>query len=196
MEYTPITGLQIKTNFYTEEGCVLEDVIENYFYKYFSLVNPLIIGRKESIAGRPTDGIIRFYDENRNIKFWILQETKRDVGINSVFVHRSLLQAIMYLGNVYYDTNTHLGVDNFNGVFLNSARYFCYISKSEIDTLMIKFEPLWRKYFRVSPSKAYKEYELETFAKLAMNSITYTIKALDAHFRLDFLLREIYCNNI
>lgn len=124
MEFTPITGLQIRINFYTNRGCVLEDVIENHFYNYFSLVNPLIIGRKESIAGKPTDGIVRFYDENRNVKFWILQETKRDIGINSVFVHRSLLQTMMYLGNVYYDTSTHLGVDNFNGVFLDSARYF------------------------------------------------------------------------
>lgn len=90
MEFTPITGLQIRINFYTNRGCVLEDVIENHFYNYFSLVNPLIIGRKESIAGKPTDGIVRFYDENRNVKFWILQETKRDIGINSVFVHRGL----------------------------------------------------------------------------------------------------------
>lgn len=196
MEFTPITGLQIRINFYTNRGCVLEDVIENHFYNYFSLVNPLIIGRKESIAGKPTDGIVRFYDESRNVKFWILQETKRDIGINSVFVHRSLLQAMMYLGNVYYDTSTHLGVDNFNGVFLDSARYFCYIPRREIDTLMEKFEPLWRKYFRVSPSKAYKEPELESFAELAMYSLRHRVKALDKHFRLDLLLKEIYYNNV
>lgn len=27
MEFTPITGLQIRINFYTNRGCVLEDVI-------------------------------------------------------------------------------------------------------------------------------------------------------------------------
>ena len=194
MEFTPITGLQIRRDFYTSSGCVLEDVIENYFYQYFKLVNPYIIGRKESIAGKPTDGIIRFYDEEMHLKFWILQETKRDKSINSVFLYRSFLQALMYLGNIYYDTNIYLGVDKFNGIFLDSARYFCYVPRKEIDVLMEKFEPLWRKYFQVSPSKAYKEEELEQFAIRAARILKPS--ALDEYFRLDLLLKEIYYNNI
>lgn len=194
MEFTPITGLQIRGDFYTSSGCVLEDVIENYFYQHFKTVNPYIIGRKESIAGKPTDGIIRFYDEERHLKFWILQETKRDKGINSVFLHRSFLQALMYLGNIYYDTNIYLEVDKFNGIFLDSARYFCYVPRKEIDVLMEKFEPLWRKYFQVSPSKAYKEEELEKFAIRAAKILKPL--ALDEHFRLDLLLKEIYYNNV
>lgn len=194
MEFTPITGLQIRKDFYTSSGCVLEDVIENYFYQHFKTVNPYIIGRKESIARKPTDGIIRFYDEEMHLKFWILQETKRDKGINSVFLHRSFLQALMYLGNIYYDTNIYLGVDKFNGIFLDSARYFCYVPRKEIDVLMEKFEPLWRKYFRVSPSKAYKEEELERFAIRAAKILKPS--ALDEHFRLDLLLKEIYYNNV
>lgn len=194
MEFTPITGLQIRRDFYTSSGCVLEDVIENYFYQHFKTVNPYIIGRKESIARKPTDGIIRFYDEEMHLKFWILQETKRDKGINSVFLHRSFLQALMYLGNIYYDTNTHLGVDKFNGIFLDSARYFCYVPRKEIDILMEKFEPLWRKYFQVSPSKAHKEEELEQFAIRAAKVLKPS--ALDEHFRLDLLLKEIYYNNV
>lgn len=194
MEFTPITGLQIRRDFYTSSGCVLEDVIENYFYQHFKTVNPYIIGRKESIARKPTDGIIRFYDEEMHLKFWILQETKRDKGINSVFLHRSFLQALMYLGNIYYDTNTHLGVDKFNGIFLDSARYFCYVPRKEIDVLMEKFEPLWRKYFQVSPSKAHKEEELEQFAIRAAKILKPS--ALDEHFRLDLLLKEIYYNNV
>ena len=192
MDFTPITGLQIRRDFYTSSGCVLEDVIENYFYQYFKIVNPYIIGRKESIAGKPTDGIIRFYDEEMHLKFWILQETKRDKSINSVFLYRSFLQALMYMGNIYYDTNIYLGV--FNGIFLDSARYFCYVSRKEIDILMEKFEPLWRKYFRVSPSKAYKEEELEQFAIRAARILKPL--ALDEYFRLDLLLKEIYYNNI
>lgn len=194
MEFTPITGLQIRKDFYTSSGCVLEDVIENYFYQHFKTVNPYIIGRKESIAGKPTDGIIRFYDEEMHLKFWILQETKRDKGINSVFLHRSFLQALMYLGNIYYDTNIYLGVDKFNGIFLDSARYFCYVPRKEIDVLMEKFEPLWRKYFQVSPSKAHKEEELEQFAIRAAKVLKPS--ALDEHFRLDLLLKEIYYNNV
>lgn len=193
MEFTPITGFQIRKDFYTDRGCVLEDVIENYFYQHFKTINPFIVGRKESISGRPTDGIIRFYDEEMNLKFWILQETKRDIGINSVFVLRSLLQSLMYLGNVYYDIG-HLGVDNFNGIFLDSARYFIYIPRKEVDLIMKDFEPLWRKYFRVSPSNAYKEPELNEFIKYRLfNSFSYN---LDEHFRLDLLLKEIYYNNI
>lgn len=194
MEFTPLTGLQIRRDFYTSNGCVLEDVIENYFYQHFKIVNPYIIGRKESIAGKPTDGIIRFYDKEMHLKFWILQETKRDIGINSVFLHRSFLQALMYLGNIYYDTNIDLGIDKFNGIFLDSARYFCYVPRKEVDVLMEKFEPLWRKYFRVSPSKAYKEEELEQFA-IRVAKILKPL-ALDEHFRLDLLLKEIYYNNV
>ena len=98
----------------------------------------------------------------------------------------------MYLGNIYYDTNIYLGV--FNGIFLDSARYFCYVPRKEIDALMEKFEPLWRKYFQVSPSKAYKEEELEQFAIRAAKILKPL--ALDEHFRLDLLLKEIYYNNV
>lgn len=195
MEFTPITGLQIRRDFYTPSGCVLEDVIENYFYQHFKTINPYIIGRKESIAGKPTDGIIRFYDEEMHLKFWILQETKRDIGINSVVVSRSLLQALMYLGNVYYDTS-HLGVDNFKGIFLDSARYFIYVPREEVDLIMKDFEPLWRKYFRVTPSKAYKEPELEWFVQYRLRAKGVVMYNLDEHFRLDLLLKEIYYNNI
>lgn len=189
----PITGTQIKKDFYTQQGCVLEDVIENYFYQYYKTINPLIIGRKESIGGKPTDGIIRFYDNKMNLKFWILQETKRDIGIKSVFINRSLLQSLMYLGNIYYDVS-YLGVDTFNGIFLNSARYFIYIPKNEIDSIMEDFEPLWKKYFRISPSKAYKEQELNKFINSRIyNSYSYN---LDDSFRLDLLIEKIYYNNI
>lgn len=196
MEFTPINGLQIRRNFYTNSGCVLEDVIENHFYNYFSIVNPLIVGRKESIGGRPTDGIIRFYDVNHNVKFWILQETKRDKGLNSVEFSRSLLQAIMYLGNVFYDMTSGLGVDDFKGIFLDSARYFVFIDKSELIPVMKRFEPLWNKYFRVAPSKAYKEDELSSFICLETYRLKMHKYALDEKFRLDIILRDIYENNI
>ena len=162
MIYTPVNGLEIRMNFYTNTGCVLEDVIENHFYKYFSLVNPLIQGRKESIAGRPTDGIIRFYNEDYKLLGWALQETKRDIGLKSVFVARSFLQNVMYLGNVFYDTNI-LGVDNFVGIFLDSARYFCFVPKHVMVKVMEDFEPLWNKYYRVAPSEAYKKDEKACF---------------------------------
>ena len=49
MEFTPITGLQIRKDFYTSSGCVLEDVIENYFYQHFKTVNPYIIGMTRGV---------------------------------------------------------------------------------------------------------------------------------------------------
>lgn len=191
MTYTPVTGLEIRMNFYTNANCVLEDVIENYFYQYFSLVNPLIQGRKESIAGRPTDGIIRFYNEDRKLLGWVLQETKRDIGLQSVFVARSFLQSVMYLGNIFYDTNI-LGVDNFVGIFLDSARYFCFVPKSVMVEVMEDFEPLWNKYYRVAPSQAYKEYELEMWAKITWHKIEKYYYELNNSFRLDEILQTIY----
>lgn len=191
MTFTLVNGLEIRMNFYTSSGCVLEDVIENHFYNYFSLVSPLIRGRKESIAGRPTDGIIRFYDDNNKLIGWALQETKRDIGLSSVFVSRSFLQAVMYLGNVFYDTSI-LGVDNFIGIFLDSARYFCFVPKCVIVEIMEDFEPLWNKYFRVAPSKAYKEDELEEWARRTWGRIEKYCYELDQSFRLDNLLKTIY----
>lgn len=169
---------------------VLEDVIENYYYQEFNRINPLIIGLKESIAGRPTDGVIRFYNKNGTLKFWILQETKRDVGINSVFVRRSLLQALMYLGNVYYDV-THLDLKLFNGIFLDSSRYFIYIPKSEVDKIMVDFEELWKEHFKVAPSKAYLIKPLLNFVEAL--SIDNAVKCtIDNNFRLDLIINGIY----
>lgn len=191
MIFTPVNGLEIRMNFYTDYGCVLEDVIENHFYNYFSLVNPLIKGRKESIAGKPTDGIIRFYDENGKLRGWGLQETKRDIGLNSVKVPRSFLQAVMYLGNVFYDTNV-LGVDNFIGIFLDSARYFCFIPKHVIIKVMENFRPLWNKYYRLAPNEAYREDELEWWAADTWVEIEKYCYELNQSFRLDNLLKTIY----
>ena len=191
MTYTPVNGLEIRMNFYTNTGCVLEDVIENHFYKYFSLVNPLVQGRKESIAGRPTDGIIRFYSEDHKLLGWALQETKRDIGLKSVYVARSFLQNVMYLGNVFYDTNI-LGVDNFVGIFLDSARYFCFVPKHVMVKVMEDFEPLWNKYYRVAPSEAYRKDELEMWAKITWSRIEKYCYELNNSFRLDKFLQTIY----
>ena len=144
MEFNPINGYQIKLSFYYK---IKEPEIEKLYGKYFNMVNKNVIYKKEDLGIGTTDGIIRFYDDSHKLLFWAIQETKRDVGVDSVWFGRSLLQSIMYLGNVYYDTNP-LGLDNFKGIFLDSARYFCYVSKEELDPVMELFEPLWHKYYR------------------------------------------------
>lgn len=37
---------------------------------------------------------------------------------------------------------------------------------------------------------------IREFAELAMYSLRHRVKALDEHFRLDLLLKEIYYNNV
>ena len=193
MYFTPISGDVIRMNFYTDTGCVLERVIEEHFYRIYSQISPNIVGKKEYIAGYPTDGIIRLYDDNDNYLGYLMQEVKRDVGLNSVQVHRSFLQTIMYLGNVFYDAHI-LGVDNFVGVILNSARYYCFIPKHVMVEVMENFEPHWKKYYRCAPSEAYKadNHYLDGWAKQKWSEIEKYCYNLDNTFKLDEFFETIY----
>ena len=192
MIFTPINGEEISRSFYSG---IKEPEIEKLYYQYFRQVNSCITCNKEKLGIGTTDGIIRFYNEEDKLLFWALQETKRDVGLDSVWFGRSILQAIMYLGNVFYDTNI-LGVDNFKGVFLDSARYFCFVSKEDLIPIMEKFEPLWNKYYRVKPSAAYHIPELEDFIPVLLSELKISMFSLNIKFRLDQLIRDLYENNI
>lgn len=192
MEFNPINGYQIKLSFYYK---IKEPEIEKLYGKYFNMVNKNVIYKKEDLGIGTTDGIIRFYDDSHKLLFWAVQETKRDVGVDSVWFGRSLLQAIMYLGNVYYDTNT-LDLDKFKGIFLDSARYFCYVSKEELDPVMDLFEPLWNKYYRVRPSEAYNIPDLADFIPIALRKIRFKHYQLNKEFELDQFIKNLYENNI
>ena len=192
MEFNPINGYQIKLSFYYK---IKEPEIEKLYGKYFNMVNKNVIYKKEDLGIGTTDGIIRFYDDSHKLLFWAVQETKRDVGVDSVWFGRSLLQSIMYLGNVYYDTNP-LGLDNFKGIFLDSARYFCYVSKEELDPVMELFEPLWYKYYRVQPSQAYNIPDLADFIPVALYKIKFKHYQLNKEFELDQFIKNLYENNI
>ena len=192
MEYAPISGEIISRSFYSG---IKEPEIEKLYYQYFRQVNSCITCNKEKLGIGTTDGIIRFYNEEGKFLFWTLQETKRDVGLDSVWFGRSILQSVMYLGNIFYDTST-LGVDNFKGVFLDSARYFCFVSKEELIPIMEKFEPLWNKYYRVKPSAAYYVPELEDFIPTLLSELKILKFSLNIKFRLDQLIKDLYENNI
>lgn len=192
MEFTPVNGYQILKEFYPG---IKEPEIERTFGNFFNIVCKHVTYNKEQLGIGTTDGIIRFYDEHHKLLFWILQETKRDVGVDSVWFGRSLLQAIMYLANVYYDTNP-LGLDNFKGIFLDSKRYFCYITKEELDPVMELFEPLWEKYYRVRPSDAFRVPDLEDFIPIALHKIRFKHYQFNEKFNLDQLIKDLYENNI
>ena len=192
MIFTPINGEEISRSFYSG---IKEPEIEKLYYQYFRQVNSCITCNKEKLGIGTTDGIIRFYNEEGKLLFWALQETKRDVGLDSVWFGRSILQAIMYLGNVFYDTNI-LGVDNFKGIFLDSARYFCFVSKEDLIPIMEKFEPLWNRYYRVKPSVAYHIPELEDFIPVLLSELKISMFSLNIKFRLDQLIKDLYENNI
>ena len=193
MYFTPVSGDGLCKHFY--KG-ILEDDIRDIFLTYYSIVNPRIVGTVEDIAYlRHTDGIIRFYDKDDNLLGWAIQETKRDIGLDSVQVPRAFLQAIMYLANVYYDTNP-LGLDNFKGIFLDSKRYFCYITKEELDPVMELFEPLWEKYYRVRPSDAFRVPDLEDFIPIALHKIRFKHYQFNEKFNLDQFIKDLYENNI
>lgn len=192
IEFTPINGLQIVENFRPK---IKEKEIERIYFKYFIKVCSYITCTEEKLGIGYTDGIIRFYNEKKDLLFWALQETKRNVGLNSVWYVRSILQSIMYLGSVYFLTGD-LGVDNFKGIFLNSSRYFCFIPKSSVELIMQKFEPLWNKYYRVRPSEAYNVPELIDFTLEIYKDLEILQFSLNIKFRLDQLIRDLYENNI
>lgn len=193
MYFTPVSGDDLCKHFY--KG-ILEDDIRDMFLTYYSIVNPRIVGTVEDIAYlRHTDGIIRFYDKDDNLLGWAIQETKRDIGLDSVQVPRAFLQAIMYLGNVFYDINI-LGVDNFIGIILNSARYFVFIPKSEVIKIMEDFEPLWNRYYRIAPCNAHKEFALRIWAEQKWHDIKKECYNLNNTFKLDEFLKNIYIKHL
>jgi hypothetical protein len=145
--------------------------------------------RKEKLGIGTTDGIIRFYNKKQEFLYWVLQETKRDVGINSVWFKRSILQSIMYLGNIFYDVNS---IGEFKGVFLDSARYFCFLSVKTLIPLMENFEPLWNKYYRVRPSDAWRIPELNDWIQeTEIDVIKFNV---DDSFKLDEILNNLITN--
>lgn len=164
--------------------------IENNWNEQIINNSPLPVTiKKEKLGIGTTDGIIRFYNKEKEFLYWVLQETKRDVGINSVWFKRSILQSIMYLGNIFYDVNT---IGEFKGVFLDSARYFCFLSVKTLIPLMNEFEPLWNKYYRVRPSDAWRIPELyDWILEKEIDVIKFNV---DDSFKLDEILNNLIIN--
>lgn len=167
-----------------------EKEIEEFWNEQIINNSPLPVTiQKEKLGIGTTDGIIRFYNKKREFLYWVLQETKRDVGTKSVWFKRSILQSIMYLGNIFYDINT---LGEFKGIFLDSARYFCFISKQTLIPIMQKFEVLWNKYYRVRPSDAWRIPDLNDW--IQETKIDVIKFEIDDSFKLDEILNNLITN--
>lgn len=147
------------------------------------------IERKKVGNGFP-DGIVRFYSEDKKNYVWMLVEYKK----NSSLFNNSIVQLLMYLGNIFYDTSLE-GTDNFVGIISASSDHFILIPRPYVCKMIEEFEPIWRKNFRVRPCDAYKEYDIKQFfneheKELMKNSLICTRRT--ENIRLNEIIKSIY----
>ena len=190
-----ISGYDLAKQFYINGKCIIESEIEKIFNNTITQICPNVIVNKTKLKNGQTDGIFKFLNDDKSLRFWTLQECKRDIGFNSIQTPRAFIQALYYLGNYYYDSLL-LGTNTFKGIFLDSARYFCYISNTEIDPIMSEFEPLFNKYYRVRPSEVHIIPEVYDWAIKVFKNIKKDIHLLDDKFRFDTYILDIYENKI
>ena len=193
-----ISNYEILPEFIQNNGkCVVEAIIEKSFNKKITDISPNIEVDKTWLGTGITDGVFRFYDDNHNLQFWTLRECKRDVGPSIVNMGRAFLQSMMYLGGILFDYSAILRIDKFKGIFLDSARYFSYIPKSEILKVSESFEPLYNKYYQdASPCNSYYIEDLDDWAVKAIMNMNKYVYRLDDNFRLDIIIRDLYENKI
>ena len=140
-------------------------------------------------VGHP-DVLLRYYNNLGDKYVWLLGEYKKEYKQEFA----AITQLLMYLGNFFYDINTE-GIDNLAYIFTASSDHLRLIRRDKLFGIMEKFEYLWRKYFRLTPSNAYKIPEISEFIqnnldKLLENSIL--IKRSDNNIRLDEIIKSIY----
>ena len=188
-----ITGSDIREHFYCDGKCVKEKVIEQTFNDSICQLYPDTVIEKTFGLHKSkirTDGIIKFSTGK-----WLLQECKRDVGINSVTISRAFLQTMYYLVR-YFDNGTTVNVQDFKGFLLDSARFICYIPGDDIKALMDDFIVIYNKYYEVRPSEAYIIPEMNKWAISHFKTIRKYVFNLNFTFRFDLFMKDLYNNKI
>ena len=158
-----------------------------------SLGNCQISSQGNLGAGR-YDALVRYFDSNHDKYAWILVEYKRDGNGDRIF--QSICQLLMYLGNIFYDTSIE-GTDNFAGLITAGSDYFYFIPREEVCEFMAKFEPVWKRNFRVRPFEAYKNMDIALFVsdhirELYSKAVRVNSRYFSKNVRLDEIIKSIY----
>ena len=192
-----ITGSDIRNLFYSNGKCVKEKFIEQTFNNIICHIYPNTkIGKTfgfHSIKINSevhTDGIIQFSTGK-----WVLQECKRDIGFKSVNTPRAFLQSMCYLSKIYDDVSI-FSIKDFKGIFLDSARFFCYIKAEDITPLMSEFIKLYNAFDTPRPSAAYNTPCLDKWSIATFKDLSKMVFSLDETFRFNSFIEDLYNNKI
>jgi hypothetical protein len=148
------------------------------------------IDLKRKIGTGFVDVLLRYYNELGDKYVWLLGEYKQKYNQEL----QAIAQLLMYLGNFFYDTNLE-GIDNLAGIFVASGEHFRLIKREKLFGIMEKFEYIWRKHFRVSPSSAYDEPEIREFVQINSHKLledSLLVKRSENNIRLDEVIKSIY----
>lgn len=180
---------EIQNLFYQNSGVVLERNIEEIYCSLFKEYYPEIKIEKKKIGHGTPDGFLVFPDNE-----WIPQEVKRDIGASPETIAQMFLQNMMTAGNFLYNLNPFYGRFNFKGLILSSAQFITFISKNKLEGFIDDFEPLWLKYFTISPSSSFNIEELAIWARETIKKLDFKIYYLWENVRLDLIIKEMFEN--
>lgn len=184
-----VKGEDFYSDFFGEDGKVeLESAIETVYNNNTILTS---IGKIDIIKKGFSDGYMRFRYTDNIVRFYGLQETKRDVKPTITQFTKQLIQAFGYYGKL------SPSLQRFCKVFcLNSAYFYGYILVEDIKDLLDSVLPAINSS-GISASKLYSKMpEISSCIKsyLEDHKDLLHYKNLPNNFELNQIFREIYLN--
>lgn len=195
--FNTIKGIEFVPDFYdgipfyskVEKESVIETVYNNN-----TIMSSL--GKVDIVKKGWTDGLMRFRYNGRIISFYGLQEAKRDVNPTVTQLTKQLLQALGYYSQLESTVREDCLV-----FCLNSAYFYGYILRSQIEELIEKVIPLINES-GLSASKLYsnlpnakalvRDWIEEHYNECHLRGLEGEEEA--KAFEINEVLREIYLN--
>lgn len=193
--FITVKGIDFVSDFYEDvpfEGKVERESVVETVYNNNSV--KVSLGKIDVIKKGWTDGLMRFRWNDNIIRFYGLQESKRDVKPTNTQITKQLLQILSYYTQLAPATKEGCKV-----FCLNSAYFIGYILKESILDLIEELTPIIENS-GVSASKLYyncKDAKIIVSNWVASNKDNCHIHCLDTKkeatkFKLNELYREIY----
>lgn len=190
-----VSGNEFAPDFYIQEPYVSkvdkESVIETV---YNNTTIKASNGYIEIIKRGWTDGFIRFKYIDNKIKFYGLQETKRDVKPTATQLTKQLIQILGYYSQLSGSCKNECLV-----FCLNSAYFYSYILKEDIMDLLEQAIPIIQAS-NISASRLYKECSkatnlVKSWVNENLNKCHISLLDTDCNaksFQINNIFREIY----
>lgn len=194
---TVIKGTEFCPDFYIDVpywGKVDKEAVIETVYNNNTLMTS--VGKVDIIKKGWTDGLMRFRYKDRIVAFYGLQESKRDVTASRTQITKQLIQVLGYYSQLEETVKKDCLV-----FCLNSAYFYGYIFRSQIEDLIEKVLPIIKES-GLSASKLYNKLpEAKALVSNWVNDHYHEChieeltgeKCAEA-FEINKVIREIYLN--